>query len=149
MLLGAQDNISVAANVIPATMARLCAAARSSDVVAVRESASIAPHHAAMLLEANPIPVKWAFAPMDKLSSSLPLTPMSTNRREEVQSTLRFALVADASHVARQGNETKLGRVSNTTLPMVAAPTGAYRSGAVVGVERPAFTNAAPTRRRR
>jgi 4-hydroxy-tetrahydrodipicolinate synthase len=101
MLLGAQGNISVTANVIPATMAHLCAAARTGDVAAVREiSLRIAPLHAAMFVEANPIPVKWALAQMGKLSPfyRLPLTPLSTNRHEEVQSALRFALVADGSH---------------------------------------------------
>lgn len=101
MLLGAQGNISVTANVIPATMTRLCAAARTGDVKTVREiSLRIAPLHAAMFVEANPIPVKWALAQMGKLSPfyRLPLTPLSTNRHEEVQSALRFVLVADASH---------------------------------------------------
>jgi 4-hydroxy-tetrahydrodipicolinate synthase len=101
MLLGAQGNISVTANLIPATMARLCAAARTGDVAAVREiSLRIAPLHAAMFVEANPIPVKWALAQMGKLSPfyRLPLTPLSTKRHEEVQSALRFALVADGSH---------------------------------------------------
>jgi len=101
MLLGAQGNISVTANVLPATMARLCAAARTGDIKTVREiSLRIAPLHAAMFVEANPIPVKWALAQMGKLSPfyRLPLTPLSTNRHEEVQSALRFALVADASH---------------------------------------------------
>ena len=101
MLLGAQGNISVTANVIPATMTRLCAAARTGDVKTVREiSLRIAPLHAAMFVEANPIPVKWALAQMGKLSPfyRLPLTPLSTNRHAEVQSALRFALGADASH---------------------------------------------------
>lgn len=101
MLLGAQGNISVTANVIPATMAYLCAAARTGDVAAVREiNLRIAPLHAAMFVEANPIPVKWALAQMGKLSPfyRLPLTPLSSNRHEEVQSALRFPLVADASH---------------------------------------------------
>jgi 4-hydroxy-tetrahydrodipicolinate synthase len=98
MLLGAQGNISVTANVIPATMTRLCAAARTGDFKTVREiSLRIAPLHAAMFVEANPIPLKWALAQMGKLSPfyRLPLTPLSTNRHEEVQSALRFA---DASH---------------------------------------------------
>ena len=52
MLLGARGNISVTANVIPATMARLCAAARAGDVQTVREiSLRIAPLHAAMFVE--------------------------------------------------------------------------------------------------
>jgi 4-hydroxy-tetrahydrodipicolinate synthase len=58
MLLGACGNISVNANVIPATMARLCAAARAGEINAVREiSRRIAPLHEAMFVESNPIPV--------------------------------------------------------------------------------------------
>jgi 4-hydroxy-tetrahydrodipicolinate synthase len=102
MLLGAQGNISVTANVIPATMARLCVAARAGDVKTVREiSLRIAPLHAAMFVESNPIPVKWALAQLGKLSPfyRLPLTPLSPNRHEEVKSALRFAL-GDASHLS-------------------------------------------------
>jgi dihydrodipicolinate synthase/N-acetylneuraminate lyase len=101
MLLGAQGNISVTANIIPTTMARLCAAARTGDVAAVRQiSLRIAPLPAAMFVEANPIPVKWALAQMGRLSPFYrsPLTPLRSNRHEEVQSALWFALVAGASH---------------------------------------------------
>jgi 4-hydroxy-tetrahydrodipicolinate synthase len=88
ILLGAQGSISVTANVIPATMARLCAAARTGDVKTVREiSLRIAPLHAAMFVEANSVPVRWALAQMGKLSPfyRLPLTPLSMNRHAEVR----------------------------------------------------------------
>jgi 4-hydroxy-tetrahydrodipicolinate synthase len=101
MLLGARGNISVTANVIPATMARLCSAARAGDVQTAREiSLQIAPLHEAMFVESNPIPVKWALAQLGKLSPfyRLPLTPLSTSRHQEVRSALRFALGAHASH---------------------------------------------------
>ena len=93
MLLGARGNISVTANVVPATMARLCAAARIGDVETVREiSLSIAPLHAAMFVESNPIPVKWALAQLGKLSPfyRLPLTPLSADRHKEVESALNL-----------------------------------------------------------
>jgi 4-hydroxy-tetrahydrodipicolinate synthase len=91
MLLGAQGAISVTANVIPATMARLCAAARVGDVAVVREiGLQIAPLHAALFVETNPIPVKWALARIGKLLpfQRLPLTPLSADRHEEVRSAL-------------------------------------------------------------
>jgi 4-hydroxy-tetrahydrodipicolinate synthase len=81
-------------------MARLCAAARAGDVAAVRQiSLRIAPLHAAMFVETNPIPVKWALAQMGKLSPFYrsPLTPLSAKRHEEVRSALQLALVTDAS----------------------------------------------------
>jgi len=91
MLLGARGNISVTANVIPATMAQLCRAARTGDVEKVREiSRRIAPLHAAMFIESNPIPVKWALGQMGKITPSyrLPLTPLSPNLHEEVAAAL-------------------------------------------------------------
>lgn len=95
MLLGARGNISVTANVIPTTMARLCSAARAGDVKTVREiSLRIAPLHAAMFVESNPIPVKWALAQLGKILPFYrpPLTPLSPGHRTEVRCALRHAL---------------------------------------------------------
>ncbi|WP_454659192.1 4-hydroxy-tetrahydrodipicolinate synthase [Bosea beijingensis] len=95
MLLGARGNISVTANVIPATMARLCAAARAGQVDVVRDiSRRIAPLHEAMFVESNPIPVKWTLERLGRLSAfyRLPLTPLSPARHAEVDAALRLAL---------------------------------------------------------
>ncbi len=100
MLLGARGNISVTANVIPATMARLCAAARNGDVASVRDiSRRIAPLHAAMFAESNPIPVKWALAYLGRITESyrLPLTPLSPDRHAEVVAALQLALDREAA----------------------------------------------------
>lgn len=100
MLLGARGNISVTGNVIPATMAALCLAARTGDVGAVREiSRRIAPLHAAMFVESNPIPVKWALGHMGKITAAyrLPLTPLSEARHEEVAAALQSALELEAA----------------------------------------------------
>lgn len=100
MLLGARGNISVTANVIPATMAELCTAARTGDVAAVRDiSMRIAPLHAAMFVESNPIPVKWALSHMGKITAAyrLPLTPLSEARHEEVMGALQSALEDEAA----------------------------------------------------
>ena len=106
MLLGARGNISVTANVIPSTMARLCQAARGGDVVTVREiSRRIAPLHAAMFIESNPIPVKWVLGRMGKISPCyrLPLTPLSPGRHDEVTAALRLALDDEQSCFAAVG----------------------------------------------
>lgn len=98
MLLGAQGNISVTANVVPADMSRLCAAARAGDVGRVRAiSRRLAPLHAAMFVESNPIPVKWALARLGRLSAHhrLPLTGLSPSRHDEVAEALRWALEDD------------------------------------------------------
>lgn len=94
MLLGARGNISVTANVIPEIMARLCAAARGGDVVTVREiSRRIAPLNAAMFVETNPIPVKWALARLGKLLPfyRLPLTPLETDNYSIIELALAYA----------------------------------------------------------
>ncbi len=87
MLHGARGNISVSANVIPAIMSRLCAAAISGDIGTVRSlSQRIAPFHAAMFVESNPIPVKFALAQLGRIADNyrLPLTPLSTALRPVV-----------------------------------------------------------------
>jgi len=95
MLLGARGNISVTANVIPSIMARLCAAARSGDVEAVRDiSRRIAPVHQAMFVESNPIPVKWAIERLLSIPAHhrSPLTPLDPNLHEKVEAALHSVL---------------------------------------------------------
>ncbi|WP_454858476.1 4-hydroxy-tetrahydrodipicolinate synthase [Rhizobium binxianense] len=98
MLLGARGNISVTANVIPEIMTRLCAAARGGDVVVVREiSRRIAPLNAAMFVETNPIPVKWALARMGKLLPyyRLPLTPLESDKYPIIELAMECAMAGD------------------------------------------------------
>lgn len=94
MLLGARGNISVTANVIPGLMARLCAAARSGDVDLTRRiSRSIAPLHAAMFVESNPIPVKWALEQRGMIAAHYraPMTPLHERWHEVVSKALQEA----------------------------------------------------------
>lgn len=98
MLLGASGNISVTANVIPRIMSQLCAAARSGDVVAVREiSRRIAPLHRAMFVEPNPIPVKWVLERLGLIEAHyrLPLTSLNAVWHDKIDAALREALDAD------------------------------------------------------
>lgn len=95
MLLGARGNISVTANVIPAIMARLCAAARSADIATVRDIIlRIAPLHQAMFVEANPIPVKWAVERLLSIPAHyrLPLTPLDPAWHHQVTAALGAVL---------------------------------------------------------
>jgi 4-hydroxy-tetrahydrodipicolinate synthase len=78
MLAGAAGNISVTANVVPERVAALCAAALAGDEATVRKiDASLKDLNAALFVEANPMPVKYALARLGRIQDGirLPLTP--------------------------------------------------------------------------
>ena len=80
ILLGADGDISVTANVAPAGMSAMCAAALAGDAARAAEiDAALAGLHSELFLEANPIPVKWALAEMGRIENGirLPLTWLS------------------------------------------------------------------------
>lgn len=80
LLMGGHGTISVTANVAPALMSQMCAAALANDVVTAREiNLRLFDLHNKLFVEANPIPVKWAVARMGKINPAmrLPLTPLS------------------------------------------------------------------------
>lgn len=83
--LGAKGVISVAANVVPAEMAALCAGDESNSV-----NSKLQGLFEALFLETNPIPVKWAMQEMGLISGAirLPLTTLSGPH----QGTLRKVL---------------------------------------------------------
>ncbi len=92
MLMGGKGNISVTANVAPAAMHDLCAAAMASDrATASRINAQLDVLHRALFVESNPIPVKWALHEMGLIGDGirLPLTPLA----EEFHATVRQALL--------------------------------------------------------
>ncbi|MFK8042076.1 4-hydroxy-tetrahydrodipicolinate synthase [Congregibacter sp.] len=77
ILAGAVGNISVTANVVPERVAALCVAALEGDEATVAEiDASLENLNAALFVEANPMPVKYALARMGKVEDGirLPLT---------------------------------------------------------------------------
>jgi len=84
---GAKGVISVAANVVPEAMARLC---REQDA-ALHET--LAPLFRALFVESNPIPVKWALARMGRIRNELrlPMTPLSSRHEGAVAEALRSA----------------------------------------------------------
>ena len=93
ILLGAQGNISVTANIAPGLMARACAAALAGDAATAREiNARMAQLHDRLFLESNPIPVKWALQQMGLMEGGirLPLTPLG----DAAQVPLREAMQA-------------------------------------------------------
>ena len=91
MLAGGRGTISVTANVVPARLAALSAAALSGDAERARAlDAVLAPLHAALFLESNPIPVKWALAEMGRIGPGirLPLTPLADSCHERLRRVL-------------------------------------------------------------
>lgn len=79
MAVGAAGVVSVAANVVPAEVAALCAAAARNDFPAAREiHYRLAPLFKGLFFETNPMPVKAALARMGMIENVLrmPLVPM-------------------------------------------------------------------------
>ena len=94
ILMGAQGNVSVTANVAPKMMHDLCQAALEGDVSTVHTlNAKLCDLNKQLFIEANPIPVKWALHTLGKIPSGtrLPLTPLSINAQPNVRSALNTA----------------------------------------------------------
>lgn len=92
MSLGAQGVISVASNIIPAAVAKLCDLCLNSDFAAATELyCKYATLFTALFIETNPIPLKTAMKLMDMDSGvmRLPLTDMSENNLAKLRSVLR------------------------------------------------------------
>jgi 4-hydroxy-tetrahydrodipicolinate synthase len=93
MLMGGHGVISVTANVAPRLMSDMCKAALAGDLARAREcNDRLLPLHR-KLVEANPIPVKWALAEMGMIRNvlRLPLVPLSTPFHDAVREALRTA----------------------------------------------------------
>lgn len=99
MRAGAVGAITVTANVAPARMAAMIDAAVAGDwATAEAEEAALAGLHAALFVESNPIPVKWALHEMGRIGPGirLPLTPLDEALRADLRETLRhFGLLGD------------------------------------------------------
>jgi len=94
MMMGAHGVISVTANVAPALMAQMCAAALAGDFAGARAcNDRLLGLHRKLFVEANPIPVKWALAEMGYIENELrlPLLPLSPQYHETVRAALRDA----------------------------------------------------------
>ena len=89
---GARGVVSVAANVIPADMAALCkAAAESRWDEAGTLNERLNPLFDILMIESNPIPVKWALFEMNLLGPQirLPMTMLGEACREPLRQCLR------------------------------------------------------------
>jgi 4-hydroxy-tetrahydrodipicolinate synthase len=94
MAMGGHGVISVTANVAPALVARMCAAALSEDWVTARAiNRQLLRLNLDLFLEANPIPLKWAMAKMGLCGPALrlPMTPLSQVHHETVLAALKSA----------------------------------------------------------
>jgi 4-hydroxy-tetrahydrodipicolinate synthase len=94
MLLGYHGVVSVTANVAPADMHALAAAAVRGDLAEARRlHFKLAPLHRHLFCEANPIPVKWAMARMGWIPDGirLPLTPLAEAHHAQVLAALAAA----------------------------------------------------------
>jgi 4-hydroxy-tetrahydrodipicolinate synthase len=94
MLLGGNGNISVTANVAPALMMTMCAAALRGDALqAERADAVLQALHSGLFVESNPIPVKWALSQMGLMDDALrlPLTSLAASNHAVVLSAMRQA----------------------------------------------------------
>jgi 4-hydroxy-tetrahydrodipicolinate synthase len=94
LLAGGDGVISVTANVAPRLMHGLCEAARHGES---RKAAALndrlAALHAALFVEPNPIPVKWALTQMGLIQAGirLPLTPLEPRHHEVVRAAMARA----------------------------------------------------------
>ncbi len=91
ILMGAQGDISVVANVAPRLMHEMCAAALAGQAIQARAlNARLLGLHRQLFCEANPIPVKWACEQLGLIESGLrlPLTPLSPEYHERVRAAI-------------------------------------------------------------
>ncbi|THB70880.1 MAG: 4-hydroxy-tetrahydrodipicolinate synthase [Gammaproteobacteria bacterium] len=94
ILAGASCAVSVTANVAPKLMHEMTTAAVAKDETTAREADSkLRGLHAAMFLESNPIPAKWALYDMGMIPEGirLPLTPLSSEHFEAVRAAIKQA----------------------------------------------------------
>ena len=92
MAVGARGVISVAANVVPAKLAALCAEFDHGHVEAARTiHYELMPLFKALFLETNPMPVKAALARMGGIKNilRLPLTPMLPGPFAQLEAVLK------------------------------------------------------------
>jgi len=98
MLIGGKGDISVTANVAPAKMSKMCAAALAGDKQTAAEiNNQLQLLHKHLFVETSPIPVKWALNKMGLIGMGirLPLTPLTSDSRVVVLDALRTANVLD------------------------------------------------------
>ncbi|MEH6582798.1 MAG: 4-hydroxy-tetrahydrodipicolinate synthase [Halioglobus sp.] len=94
MLAGGHGNISVTANVAPALMAQMCSHALAGERGAAEAiDVKLSTLNAALFLEANPIPVKWALQQRGLIGEGirLPMTPLAEAFHAQVLAAMEAA----------------------------------------------------------
>ena len=92
MLLGGHGVISVTANVAPALMSRMCAAALAGELASARQiNNQLLPLHVKLFAEPNPIPVKWALQKLGRIAGGirLPMVPLSATNQPVVLAAMQ------------------------------------------------------------
>lgn len=93
MLAGGDGVISITANIAPKLMRDLAEAALTKQETMAREiNAQLAKLHKLLVIEPNPIPVKWALSQTKKIGPTLrlPLTPLSSGYQHEMSEQLKL-----------------------------------------------------------
>lgn len=91
---GGHGIVTVSGNVVPGAIARLCELAAGGRIAEARAlDETLQPLNAALFVESNPIPVKWALYEMGLISAGmrLPLTPFSERYHEQMRRALAAA----------------------------------------------------------
>ena len=99
LALGSQGSISVTANVAPALCAAQHQAWAAHDYRRVAQiTHQLAALNAALFVESNPVPVKWALARLGLITGELrlPLTSLQECHERQVQKALQGILPAEA-----------------------------------------------------
>jgi len=94
ILAGGQGAISVTANIAPAEVHQLCAAALKGDEAGANDiNKNLVLLHERLFVEANPIPVKWALMEMKLIPTGLrlPMTMLSEQYHQPVREALKSA----------------------------------------------------------
>jgi len=92
MSMGAKGVISVASNVFPAAIAKLCQTCLNGDYVAAEKiNRKLYPIFKALFIDVNPMPVKFAmeYLGMEAGVARLPLTELSADHKNAVIQALR------------------------------------------------------------
>lgn len=92
MLEGAKGVISITANVAPRQMAKLCDAAIDGDKTSCLSiNEALMPLHESLIIETNPIPVKWALSRMGLIGGELrlPMMTLSSTHHQALEHILR------------------------------------------------------------
>ncbi len=98
MLMGGKGNVSVTANIAPAAMRALCAAAIAGDAATARAwHMKTVPLHRLQGVEPNPVTTKWALQHMGLIEAGirLPLVPLSPHLHDVVRGALVQSGVID------------------------------------------------------